>query len=273
MVKPARDSTGKIVYTITAPDGDQITLARATATGGNIWHIPAFKMPGAITGMSPIAKARQGLALAMAAEEYGARFFSNDARAGGIIEFPAGAKPSQETIKSMLLRWKKHHQGTRNAHMPGVLEGGATWKQITISPDEAQFLDTRRFSVTEVARLFRVPPHLISDVEKSTSWGTGIEEQNLGWITYSLRPWLERLEQATNIFLPGAAFVKFNVEGLLRAQTEARYSAHATAIQWGFKNVDEVRALEDMPPLPDRRGQVYLRPANMLPSDQPAASE
>ncbi len=267
LVTPTRNRSGALVYDVRSPDtSGLVRVGRYTATSGNLWHIRAFRVPGALKGISPIEKARQTLGLSIAAEEYGARFFSKSAMAGGVIEFPAEAKVDEVGITQMIELWKKHHQGRSNAHVPGVLSGGATWKQISIPNDHAQFIETRKFSVAEIARWYRVPPHLIGDVERSTSWGTGIEEQNLAFVTYSLRPWLVRLEQAASVLMPSKAFIKFNLEGLLRARTLERYQAYASARQAGWLSVDEIREKEDRAPLPDGAGQIFLEPVNMAPA-------
>lgn len=267
-VKVQRHATTKrLVYALDPQDGGSpITVGRYTATGGNLWHVRGFRQAGSLLGMSPIEKARQTLGLASAADEYAARFFGQGALAGGVIEFDKDVKLDEKVVERILEAWRQHHSGTSRSHTPGVLGGGASWKQISIPPDHAQFLETRKFSVAEIARWFRVPPHLIGDVERSTSWGSGIEEQNLGFVTYSLRPWLVRLEQAAAVFMPGKAFVRFGLEGLLRAQTKNRYESYGLARQWGWMSVDDIRALEDLPPLPNGAGSVYLQPANMSPA-------
>jgi HK97 family phage portal protein len=158
--------------------------------------------------------------------------------------------------------WISSHGGRRR---PAVLSGGFKWKPITITPEESQFLETRRMQVSEIARLFGIPPHMIGDVEKSTSWGTGIEQQSIGFVTYTLRPWLTRIESALSRQLPGQQFVRFNVDGLLRGDTKSRYESYRMGIDGGWLNPDEVRALEDRPPIPDGTGQKFRQPMNFGP--------
>ena len=149
-----------------------------------------------------------------------------------------------------------------------MLSDGAKWHQLSIAPDEAQFIETRRFQLNEIARLYRVPPHLIADVDRSTSWGTGIEEQSIGFVVYTLRPWIVRLERALSELIPGNGYVRFNVEGLLRGDTKSRYEAYAVARQWGWLSVNDIRDLEDLDPVTG--GDTYLSPLNMNPLDRPA---
>jgi hypothetical protein len=155
--------------------------------------------------------------------------------------------------------------------------GGIKWEPITITPEESQFLETRSFQRSEIASWFRVPPHMIGDVERSTSWGTGIEQQGIGFVVYTLRPYLERIEGSLSRLLPGKQFMKFNVDALLRGDIESRYRAHQISLDSGWQNPDGVRALEDLPPDPWRRRPDVppadeLRPARLRPDWPPAAA-
>jgi HK97 family phage portal protein len=144
-----------------------------------------------------------------------------------------------------------------------VLSGGFKWKPITITPEESQFLETRKFQVTEIARLFGVPPHMIGDLERSTSWGTGIEQQSIGFVTYTLRPWLTRIESALSKQLPGGQFVKFNVDGLLRGDSKSRHESYRLGLDGGYYSPNEVRAWEDLAPI--ENGDSYRQPLNFGP--------
>lgn len=227
-----------------------------------ILHVPAFIRPGDLTGLSPIEVARQGLGLSIAAEEYGGRFFGQGATMSGVVETPDMLTDEQARI--MAKSFQAQHSGTSKAHLPGVLTGGSKWVPITVPNEQAQFLETRKFQVAEIARLYRVPPYLIGDVERSTSWGTGIEEQNRRFIEYTLQSWLVRLEAAFTSLLPSPKqFVKFNLDALLRGSTKERYEAHGVALKNGFMSVNEVRALEDLPPV--EGGDVPYRELNLGP--------
>jgi HK97 family phage portal protein len=211
--------------------------------------------------MSPIEASKEAIALGLATEEFGSRFFGQGATMSGIIKTPG--KLDAEGAEIIRRTFQQEHQGNRKAHLPGVLTAGADWQPITIPPDQAQFLETRRFQAEEVARIYRVPLHLIQHLDKSTSWGTGIEEQNAGFATHTLRPWIARLEIAFSELMPGPQMVKFNLDDLLRAKTLDRYNAYAIALSNGILNKDEVREKEDMPPLPDGAGLSTLQPLNM----------
>ncbi len=163
-------------------------------------------------------------------------------------------------VRRVQQQWIQSHGGRRR---PAVLTGGFDWKPITITPDESQFIETRKMQVTEIARIFGIPPHMIGDVEKSTSWGTGIEQQSIGFVTYTLRPWLTRIESALNRVTPAGQFVKFNVDGLLRGDTKSRHESYRLGLDGGYYSPNEVRAWEDLPPIPD--GDSYRQPLNFGP--------
>jgi HK97 family phage portal protein len=161
------------------------------------------------------------------------------------------------------------HKGVAKSHELGILEGGAKWKSVGIPPEDAQLLLTRRFSVSEVARMFGLPPHLLADVEKSTSWGTGIEQQNIGLVVYTLGPWFARFEQRITRELTGAGiFAEYDVNGLLRGDMKTRFSSYAQGIQWGWLSRDEVRGYENLEPIPDGEGSKFLVPSNMQVVDE-----
>lgn len=237
-----------------------------------VLHIPGLGYNGYI-GLSPISLARDTLGLAKATELYGSKFFANDATPGGILTHPGNLK-SEESIKRLKADWQNLHQSASNARRIAVLEEGMDFKQIGIPPEDSQFLETRKFQVAEIARIFRVPPHMIADVDRSTSWGTGIEQQTMGFVTYTLRPWLVRIEQAITAQLlrgrePERYYPEFSVEGLLRGDTSSRYQAYATARQWGWMSINEIRRSENMEPVPDDQGgDLYISPLNMAPASQ-----
>jgi len=235
----------------------------------DILHIKRFTLPGQIEGLSPIRQAAQGIGLSLAAEKYGARFFGDSANPSSVLETDQDLNDDQ--VRRAQKQWISTHGGRR---LPAVLSGGFKWRPIMIMPNESQFLETRQYQVGEIARLFGVPPHMIGDVEKSTSWGSGIEQQSIGFVTYTLGGWISCIEAALNQLLPRGQFVKFKVDGLLRGDQKARYDAYSVARIGGWMNVDEIRAKEDMAPLPNGEGQTYIQPMNMAPlgydpTDQP----
>jgi HK97 family phage portal protein len=182
--------------------------------------------------------------------------FRNGAVPPAVIEIPGEAESDEGMLKAKRVAqaWHDTHGGTSNAGKVGVLLGGAKLSSVAVTPEDAQWLDTRRFGVQEIARIFGVPPHLIADSSNSTSWGSGLAEQNLAFGQLSLRPWIERIEDAhgrllTTHGLPDV-FVKLNLDALLRAGTKDRYEAHKIGKDAGFLTDDEIRRMEDMPPLP-----------------------
>ncbi|MBT2541949.1 phage portal protein [Streptomyces sp. ISL-44] len=226
-----------------------------------ILHIPAFTVPGASRGLSPLDMAREAIGLGLTAEEFGSRFFEQGTTMAGVIEHPGAPRPDEAKLLRDMFR--KTHSGVKNSHSVGVLTGGATFKPITLSPEQAQFLETRRFQKAEIALLYRVPAYLV-DSSVSSTWGTGIEEQNKFFVDQTLMPWIVRIEQAVSTFLlPGLQYIRFNVDARLRAKTKDRYESYQTALSNGFLNADEIRAMEDLGPLPKKLGQRYYRPLNL----------
>ncbi len=231
-----------------------------------ILHIPAFGFDG-LTGLSRITQARNAIGLSIAAEKFGSKFFANDARPGVVLKHPGLL--GDEAYKHLKESWNDMHQGANNSHKPAILEEGLDIASIGIPPEDAQFLQTRQFQVAEVARIFRIPPHMIGDVQKSTSWGTGIEQQELGYLSHTLRPWLTRIEQQLNKDLLLQAEKKeylfeHLVDVLLRTDTSARFEAYAKAITTGFMTRNQAREKENWNPIDGLDDP--LVPLNMEPS-------
>lgn len=224
-------------------------------------HIPAFTVPGCSRGLSPLDMAREAIGLGLTAEEFGSRFFEQGTTMAGVIEHPGTPRPDEARLLRDMFR--KTHAGVKNSHSVGVLTGGASFKPITLSPEAAQFLETRRFQKAEIALLYRVPAYLVDSTVSST-WGTGIEEQNKFFVDQTLMPWIVRIEQAVSTFLlPGFQYIRFNVDARLRAKTKDRYESYQVALNNGFLNADEIRAMEDLGPLPKKLGQKFYRPLNL----------
>lgn len=237
--------------------------------GDRMLHLRGLSSNG-LTGMSVIGQIRDSVGLGMAAESYGARFFSQDSTPRGFIKRDGAM--TKEAATRLRDQWQEAHSGLANAHMVAVLDEGMEWKQMSVSPKDAQTLELRKFQVAEIARIFRIPLHMISDVERSTSWGTGIEQMTIGFIIYTLMPWLKRLEARINTDLilgrdRQTYFAEHLVAGLLRGDIKARYESYGLGRQWGFLSVNDIRRLENMNPVDG--GDVYLQPTNMVP----AASE
>lgn len=226
----------------------------------DIFHVRRFTLPGQIEGLSPIQQAAMGIGLSLAAERYGARFFGDSANPSSVLETEQDL--TDEQVRRTQRQWLSSHGGKRH---PAVLSGGFKWRPISIMPEESQFLETRGYQRGEIAMLFGVPPHMIGDTTKSTSWGSGIEQQSIGFVTYTLGGWISCIEAAYNQITPRGQFVKINVDGLLRGDQKSRYDAYTQARTAGWMNVDEIRALEDLPPVPGGAGQTYIQPLNMGP--------
>lgn len=245
-------------------DGHEVALGWFTTR--DILHIPGMMLPGDFTGVSPIAFARESIGLALAAQTYGARFFANGSVPGAVVEVPGAM--SEDGLARAREAWRIANSGVENYHRVALLTEGAKFSKIAMSPDEAQFLQTRQFQVPEIARIFGVPPHLIADATNSTSWGSGLAEQNQAFSMFSLRPWLERIEAGlTRLVFAETAnrqlFVKFSLDGIQRGAPKERMEMYSTGLQQGIYSIDEVRAWEDLEPLPDGLGAVHRVPLNL----------
>jgi HK97 family phage portal protein len=254
----ANNPTGKLFLYSTPTGGEK------TYTPVEILHIPALGYDG-ITGVSPIRLMAQGIGTAMAAEKFTAKQFSSGSLMSGILQ--TDQRLTEDQSEELATRWRSKVAGLARAHDIVVLGSGAKFQPIQFSQADLQMLEVRKFQVVEVARMFGVPPHLLGDVERSTSWGTGIEQQAIGFVTYSLKSWLTRVEQRVSLeVMPGRLFAQYDINNLMRGDSAQR-AAYLTAM-WniGALNRDEIRAEEGRPPLPDGKGQEYLTPLNMAPT-------
>ena len=250
-----RDPNGKIYYKYSVNESDNRGLkniGQIYLKKEDIFHIPALGFDG-LVGYSPIAMAKNAIGMALATEEYGAKFFANGASPSGVLEHPGNIKDPDRLRES----WNTLFQGSGNSHKIAVLEEGLKYQPIGISPNEAQFLETRKFQIDEIARIFRVPPHMVGDLDKSSF--SNIEQQSLEFVKYTLDPWVTRWEQAIHRSLlleseKKEYFAKFNVDGLLRGDYQSRMSGYATGIQNGFLSPNDVRGLENMDLIPDDLG-------------------
>lgn len=228
----------------------------------DVLHIPGLGFDGLI-GYSPIAMAKNAIGMTLACEEYGASFFANGANPGGVLEHPGVLKDPGKIRES----WKAVYRGTNNANKIAVLEEGMKYQQIGIPPEEAQFLETRKFQINEIARLYRIPPHMIGDLEKSSF--SNIEQQSLEFVKYTLDPWVIRWEQSLQkaLLLPGEKgkyFIKLNVDGLLRGDYASRMQGYSIGRQNGWYSTNDIREMEDLNPLSDEEGgNLYLINGNM----------
>ena len=212
-------------------------------TSDEVIHIIDLAVPGSLTGLSRVDKLKDALGVATALQSYAARFFSNGASTNGIIEYPG--ELTAEEARDLRDGFDSRHRGLRKAHKTGVLSGGAKYVNTSVSNDQAQFLDSRRFAVEEVARAFNIPLHMLG-IPDTASYAS-VEQNNLQFISHTLRPILEKLEWAYSRILPNGAFIKFNFSALLRGDLQSRYQAYSIATQAGFKSINEIKKLEDEP--------------------------
>ena len=260
-----RDQSGQIYYEYRLSSEDAHTMRGSTVRLGptDVLHIPGLGFDG-LVGYSPIAMAKNAIGMAIACEEYGAKFFANGAAPSGVLEHPGTIKDPSRIRES----WQSTFGGSSNANKVAVLEEGMKYTPISISPEQAQFLETRKFQIDEIARIFRVPPHMVGDLDKSSF--SNIEQQSLEFVKYTLDPWVARWEQTMGRSLLSAEekkryFIKFNVDGLLRGDYQSRMSGYATARQNGWMSANDIRELENLDRIPEADGgDLYLVNGNMM---------
>ena len=269
-----RDDSGQLYYTYSRSKEEANAKDNESSvklSPYDVLHIPGLGFDG-LVGYSPIAMAKNAIGMAMACEEFGAKFFANGASPSGVLEHPGILKDPAKVRDS----WNAAYGGSANSHKVAVLEEGMKYSPISISPNEAQFLETRKFQINEIARIFRVPPHMVGDLEKSSF--SNIEQQSLEFVKYTLDPWVIRWEQSLSraLFSPDEKhtyFFKFNVEGLLRGDYQSRMTGYATARQNGWMSANDIRELEDLDRIPaDEGGDLYLVNGNMLPLEMAGAA-
>ncbi len=261
-----RDENGRLYYTYYRGSDEAIKNKdfAVTLQPSDVLHIPGLGFDG-LVGYSPIAMAKNAIGMAIACEEYGAKFFANGAAPGGVLEHPGTIKDPQRVRES----WQSTFGGSGNANKIAVLEEGMKYTPIGISPEQAQFLETRKFQINEIARIFRVPPHMVGDLEKSSF--SNIEQQSLEFVKYTLDPWVIRWEQSIQRALLSQGekaeyFVKFNLEGLLRGDYQSRMNGYAIGRQNGWMSANDIRELENLDRIPvEEGGDLYLINGNMLP--------
>ena len=262
----SRDKSGQLYYTYVTQPEEAHTMKGTVVylTPSEVLHIPGLRFDG-LVGYSPIAMAKNAIGMAIACEEYGAKFFANGAAPGGVLEHPGTIKDPQRVRES----WQSTFGGSGNSNKVAVLEEEMKYTPIGISPEQAQFLETRKFQINEIARIFRVPPHMVGDLEKSSF--SNIEQQSLEFVKYTLDPWIVRWEQSIRraLLTPEEKqkyFVKFNLEGLLRGDYQSRMNGYAIGRQNGWMSANDIRELENQDRIPaEEGGDLYLVNGNMLP--------
>ena len=268
-----RNEQGSIYYEYTTSSDEAPVNKQSTVrlSPSDVLHIPGLGFDG-LVGYSPIAMAKNAIGLAIATEEYGSKFFANGATPSGILEYPGTVKEPDKIRES----WMRGFGGSANSHKVAVLEEGMKYTPISINPSEAQFLETRKFQINEIARIFRVPPHMVGDLEKSSF--SNIEQQSLEFVKYTLDPWVARWEQSiVRRLLSGEEkkkyHVKFNVDGLLRGDYQSRMNGYAVGRQNGWMSANDIRELENLDRIPSEAGgDLYLINGNMLPLTRAGAA-
>lgn len=284
----ARDSDGRPTALMPLhPDVLQIEMPKRKRWPDPIFRIEGSRVPaddiilfkrypvaGSVLGMSIVEKAAASIGLGLAAQHYGLSYFRDSANPSSVLE--TDQTLDEAAARGVMKRWISSHGGKRR---PAILSGGLKWKPIAIAPNEAQFLETRQFQRSEVATLFRIPPHMIGDTTKSTSWGTGIEQQSIGFVKFTLRPWLTCIEQVLSKQLPRGQFFRFNIDGLMRGDFKSRWEGYRIGREVGAYSVNDILAMEDRAPI-GPLGDIRLQPMNYAPlgyvprgGDQPTDPE
>lgn len=265
-IHPRITHTGRGKVTLVYDYADQVNGINTTLLADEVLHIAGLGGDG-IRGYSIVRLAAESIALGIAAEKYGGSWFGNGSRPSGFLRTPGNL--SDEAGRRLKSDWEAMHRGLDKAQRIAILEEGLEWQALGVPPEDAQFLETRKFSVNEIARWFRLPPHKIGDLERSTF--SNIEQQQIDYVSSALRVWLVRWEQSIAQRLLGQAerrryFCEHLLDALLRGDTKTRYEAYAIARNWGWMSADDIAEAENRNPLPDGRGAVYLVPLNMVPA-------
>ena len=261
-----RDENGQLYYTYQRSNDEAPTMGGSSVIlkPQDVLHIPGLGFDG-LVGYSPIAMAKNAIGMAIACEEFGAKFFANGAAPSGVLEHPGTIKDPGRVREA----WQSQFGGSSNSGKVAVLEEGMKYTPISISPEQAQFLETRKFQINEIARIFRVPPHMVGDLEKSSF--SNIEQQSLEFVKYTLDPWVIRWEQSLMRALltqdeKKMYFAKFNLDGLLRGDYQSRMNGYAIGRQNGWMSANDIRELENLDRIPtEEGGDLYLINGNMLP--------
>jgi HK97 family phage portal protein len=262
-----RNNSGEVVNLVVL-DPTKVTVTRSAIgrkifsydgeanglTSDDIIHITDLLEPGAIKGISRVEKLKEALGVASALQSFAARFFGQGATTQGIIEYPGNLLPDQ--AKQLRDGFDSAHKGFRKAHRTGILTGGATYKTTTVNNDAAQFLESRRFAVEEIARAFNIPLSMMG-IPGTQSYAS-VEQNAIQFVTHCLRPFIEKIEWSYSKLLAPGEFIKFNVDGLMRGDFNSRTTAYNSALLTGWLSVDDVRRYEDLPPVSG--GSVYRVP-------------
>ena len=233
-------ATKKIEYIIDNYDSGVVPASE-------MLHITEIRKPQALTGLSRVTELKDNLGLASALQSFAARFFGQGATTNGVIEYPG--KLTLEQAKNLQSGFDNAHKGFKKAHKTGILDSGAKYVKTGVNPDEAQMLESQKFAIEQVARMFRIPPHMIGITSAGAMSYASVEQNNINFVVHTLRPYISKLEDAYSTLLPNEAFMKFNVDGLLRGDYTTRIQGYSIGLQSGFYSVNDVRRFEDLRPV------------------------
>lgn len=225
-------------------------------TKNEMLHITEIRRPGELRGTSRVTEMKENLGLSSALQEFASRFFGSGANIGGYIEHPA--QLTKEQSQDLADAWRGQHKGLRKSHKIGVLSGGAKFTKTAAAPDEAQMLESRKLAIEEIARIFRIPPHMIGITTPGAMSYASVEQNNINFVTHTLRPYVQKIEETYSTLLPNEAFLRINVDGLLRGDFATRMQGYSIGTQAGFLSINDIRKLEDLRPVDS--GDVYRVP-------------
>jgi len=235
-----------------------------------VWHIAGFMLPGDLRGAGIVEYCRNAIGLGIALDDVSGSFFKNGIMASGIVS--TDVPLTQDEVRATAQQFANNHTGIANAGLPIVIGGGAKFTPISLTPEDAQFLQSRQFQQGEIATLLGIPPHLLGIVDKTTSWGTGIEVQGRAFVDYTLRSYYVRIESLFTSWLVDGASAAFDIDAITKADTATRYENYNKAVTTGFLNNDEVRYREGLPPIPSEAGRTYYTPTILMPAGSAPAA-
>lgn len=248
IVDVKRGPNGRKIFTYQGEEGKSLT-------SDDVLHITDVLLPGALKGKGRVDALKENIGLGMALQSFAARFFGSGTHTQGIIEFPGTLQ--KEQAKALVDSFDAAHRGLRKAHRTGIITGGAKFVKTSTENNANQFLESREFAVLDVARAFQIPPHMLG-VTTGSQARASVEQLAIDFVTHALRPHIEKIERAFSTLLPNNEFIKFNIDGLIRADFSTRMQGYSIAIQGGWMNINDIHRLEDMPPV--EGGDVYRVP-------------
>jgi len=226
----------------------------------DVFHVPYQMSPGSVYGLNPIEIFRNSFGLARAADLSAGSFYANSSRPDGVLK--VNGDLDEDEARLLAQKWMQSHQGIGNQFMPAVLTGDVEWQQISIAPKDAQFLETRQYSRAEIFSIFRIPSHMAGEQDRTTSWGTGIEQQEIGFVRNTLMGYLSRIEDAFTAMIPRGNYVKFDLSGRLRGDSLQRWQRYQIGRTIGAITTNEIRMAEDLPLIDDEWAENLMAPLN-----------